>query len=186
MWLVRLKLPVSHVPAAGTCSVVPPLVLDTVHGLAERPRVQRPAVAHAAEVRDGHHLRPVPGRRTSPPPPLRCRGAWRAPPRGGHATIDATISGFPFRRMSCCCCCETRVCVCPGMRCMRMISLSLSSCMASSDAPGITGSGCLGDQGKILWIPFILCCTGRKSRGCRTRVDSRCQICWMIVPMHFT
>jgi hypothetical protein len=39
-----------------------PLVLDAVHGLAERPRVQRPPVAHAAEVGDGYHLRPVLGR----------------------------------------------------------------------------------------------------------------------------
>lgn len=43
-------------------AAAPPLVLDVVHRLAERPRVERPAVAHAAELGDGHHLRPGPHR----------------------------------------------------------------------------------------------------------------------------
>lgn len=38
------------------------LVLDAVHCLVERPRVHRPAVAHAAELGDGHRLRPWPRR----------------------------------------------------------------------------------------------------------------------------
>jgi len=61
MWLVRLKAAGDPRPRrhAQLRAAAPPPVLDAVHGLVERPRVERPTVAHAAELGDGHHLGPA-------------------------------------------------------------------------------------------------------------------------------